>query len=94
MAADKAMRGKLMRYLAEASDTVDADLLSKQYEMVLQGAVRNLPPQRRNIFTLCRQEGRKYEEVAEMLQISRNTVKEHMVLAVRSIRDYVAKNTD
>jgi RNA polymerase sigma-70 factor (family 1) len=94
MAADKQMRGTVMHYLTEGSNAVDADLLSKQYERVLQGAVSNLPPQRRNIFNLCRQEGKKYEEVAEMMQISRNTVKDHMVLAVKSIRDYVAKNTD
>ena len=94
MAADNEMRGAVMHSLTEGSNAVDVDLLSRQYEMVLQGAVSNLPPQRRNIFKLCRQEGRKYEEVAEMLQISRNTVKEHMVLAVKSIRDYVAKNTD
>ncbi len=94
MAADKQLRATLIHYLTGGVNSVDTDLLSRQYEIVVQGAVDNLPPQRRTIFNLCRQEGKKYEEVAQLLHISRNTVKEHMVLAVRSIRDYVAKNTD
>jgi RNA polymerase sigma-70 factor (ECF subfamily) len=72
----------------------DVQLQWQQYEQILQTAVNQLPPQRQNIFKLCRQEGKKYEEVAAELHISRNTVKEHMVLAVRSIKDYVYQHTD
>jgi len=94
MAADKEVKSVLIQHMAESDDAADARLLSRQYDVVLNLAVKRLPAQRRNVFRLCRQEGKKYEEVAEILQISKNTVKEHMVMAVKSIREYVANNTD
>lgn len=59
-----------------------------QYEVLLENAIRRLPKQRQKVFKLCRQGGKTYEEVAEELCISKNTVKEHMVMAVKNIREY------
>lgn len=59
-----------------------------QYEVLLENAIRKLPKQRQKVFKLCRQGGKTYEEVAEELCISKNTVKEHMVMAVKNIREY------
>jgi RNA polymerase sigma-70 factor (ECF subfamily) len=66
----------------------------QQYNMILEAAIERLPPQRKKVFKLCRQEGKKYEEVATELNLSRNTVKEHMVLAVRSVKEYILRHAD
>lgn len=58
----------------------------QQYESLLDQAVEALPPQRRRAFKLVRQEGKKYEEAAHLMGISRNTLKQHLSLAVESIR--------
>ncbi|NIG55422.1 RNA polymerase sigma factor [Chitinophaga sp. Cy-1792] len=71
-------------------DTVE----SRQYEALLQQAIDSLPPQRREAFILCRQQGRSYEEAAAMMNISRNTFKQHLSLAVKSIRDYLLAHGD
>lgn len=64
----------------------------KQYEELLQRAIDNLPPQRREAFILCRQQGKSYEEAAALMNISRNTFKQHLSLAVKSIRDYLLEH--
>jgi RNA polymerase sigma-70 factor (ECF subfamily) len=94
IAADERLRAELAAHMSIEAREADVQLQWQQYEQILQTAVNQLPPQRQNIFKLCRQEGKKYEEVAAELHISRNTVKEHMVLAVRSIKDYVYQHTD
>lgn len=64
----------------------------KQYEELLQRAIDNLPPQRREAFILCRQQGKSYEEAAALMNISRNTFKQHLSLAVKSIREYLLEH--
>lgn len=64
----------------------------KQYEELLQRAIDHLPPQRREAFILCRQQGKSYEEAAALMNISRNTFKQHLSLAVKSIREYLLEH--
>ncbi len=67
---------------------------AKQYEELLQKAVASLPPQRREAFMLCRQQGKTYEEAAALMHISRNTFKQHLSLAVKSIKEYLMEHGD
>ncbi len=60
----------------------------------LQEAIEFLPPQQRAVFRLCREEGLKYEEVAERMAISRLTVKTHMQHALRSLRLFLHRHND
>lgn len=92
--ADDELRIQVAYHISEAIEDADLKIQWQQYEQILRAAINLLPPQRQKIFKLCRQEGKKYEEVAEELNISRNTVKEHMVLAVKSIKEYVFQHAD
>lgn len=67
---------------------------SRQYEELLQKAIINLPVQRREAFILCRQQGKTYEEAAALMNISRNTLKQHLALAVKSIKAYLLEYGD
>lgn len=66
----------------------------QHYKQLYNQALESLPPQRRKAFMLVRQEGRSYEEAAEIMGISRNTLKQHLVLAVQSIRESLKENGD
>lgn len=66
----------------------------KEYEEIYQKAVDSLPPQRQRVFILCREKGASYKEAAQILQISPQTVKEHMALALKSIRSYLGAYQD
>lgn len=71
-----------------------AHVEARQYEELLQKAINELPPQRREAFLLCRQQGKTYEEAAALMNISRNTLKQHLSLAVKSIKEYLLQYGD
>lgn len=75
----------------KATGSLEETFQTKEYDVLLEHAVKSLPPQRQKVFVLCRQEGKTYEEVANQLSISPYTVKEHMSLAMKSIQDYMGK---
>ncbi len=81
-------------------DRTATDLSTEQWinlrdtQEVIDRAIELLPPQRRLIFHLCKNEGLKYKEVAERTNLSQLTVKTHMQLALRFLRDYMAKYHD
>ncbi len=88
---DKAMWQQLVRQLQKETDSSVQLLETKEYERLFQDALNQLPAQRRRVFVLCRQEGKTYEEVADILGISRNAIKKHMVLSGRFITEYVSR---
>lgn len=49
-------------------------------------AIEKLPDQRKNIYQLSRRDGKTIPEIAEILNISPNTVKNALVIALKSIR--------
>lgn len=69
----------------EGSDTVAYNELKK----ILHQAIAQLTPQQRNVYVLGKEEGLRYEQIAEQLHLSRDTVKYHMTEALRSIRKYL-----
>jgi RNA polymerase sigma-70 factor (family 1) len=91
IARDRRSREKAISYfraIAITEPSLPGEL--KQYDLLLQQALDSLPPQRRKIFILCRQEGKTYDQTAAELGLSRNTVKEHMIKALRDLRAYLA----
>lgn len=94
MAVDESLRIEVMQQLTQSVADADLKLLWQQYEAILQTAINNLSPQRQKVFRLCREEGKTYEQVADELGISRNTVKEHMVLAMKFIREHFEQYGD
>lgn len=63
-------------------------LEQKESELLLERAVHQLPPQRKLVYTLCKIEGRSYEDVSKVLGISVSTISDHIVKATKSIKAY------
>ncbi len=55
----------------------------------LENAINNLPPQRQQVFRLCKLEGKSYKEVSDLLGISLSTISDHIVKATKAIRDHL-----
>jgi RNA polymerase sigma-70 factor (family 1) len=72
---------------------VDQYLLYKERRIQVSEAVDQLSPQQRLIFSLNRDQGLKNEEIARQLNLSPNTVKTHMVTALRKIRSFLQSHT-
>ncbi len=69
----------------------DEAILSKETSQILNTAISLLPPQRREAFILCKMDGKSYKEAAEIMQISPNTVHNHLVKAVGSIKAHLER---
>ncbi|MNK14980.1 ECF RNA polymerase sigma factor SigE [compost metagenome] len=69
-------------------------IIFKDSEKILNQAIEQLPAQQKLVYSLCHQEGLKYDEVAQKLNISKLTVKTHMQHALRFLRNYVSTHTD
>ena len=61
-------------------------VIGRDYERLVKDMVKNLPPQQQLIYSMCRQEGLQYDEVAQRLKISKLTVKAHMQQALKTIK--------
>lgn len=88
--SDVAM-GEVIHNFVICRSTTEEDLLSKEYLNFLNTVLASLPERSREIFSLCREQGKSYEEVAGILGISRNAVKNHMVYSLKVLRGSVEK---
>ncbi|QEH40640.1 RNA polymerase sigma factor [Chitinophaga sp. XS-30] len=72
-------------------DTIlpDHPLIYKEASAFIAKGIAALPPMRKKVFMLSRMEGKSYEEIATLLQISRNGVKDHIVKALHFLRNYL-----
>lgn len=61
---------------------ISAEIINK-----IRLAIRQLPPQCRIIFQLVKEDGMKYKEVAEILNISVFTVRNQLAIAIRKLGD-------
>jgi RNA polymerase sigma-70 factor, ECF subfamily len=71
-------------FTEEASESyyMEAEMAAR-----IESAIETLPEKRREIFRLSREEGLKYREIAEKLEISIKTVETQMGLALKTLRD-------
>ena len=74
-------------------ETLLAELDAKEMASIVEAAVQQLPPRRQEIFRLSRQGGLTHQQIAERLHISSNTVKDHLVIALKAIREYINDRT-
>ncbi|WEK35518.1 MAG: sigma-70 family RNA polymerase sigma factor [Candidatus Pseudobacter hemicellulosilyticus] len=74
--------------LADESSTHTEQTYSLQLAL-LHEAVDTLPSRKREVFKLCHYEGRSYDEVASMLGISVQSVKDYLKQSTAMIRSYV-----
>ncbi|MBI2284810.1 MAG: RNA polymerase sigma factor [Bacteroidetes bacterium] len=67
------------------------ELLHEVYhkEALLQEAINMLPPKKRQVFELCKLEGKSYAEVSEALNIAKSTVKDYIIESNKSIKKHV-----
>lgn len=90
------MRRRLTDTYPGVPDTLEEDvwvpdrqLQLKQSTQLLLKGIAALPPMRRQVFILSRMDGLTHEEISERLGIAKNTVKQHIVLSLNFLRDYV-----
>jgi len=75
-----------------ADQTPEQKMITKELFKKIESAIDQLPPRCKMVFKLVREDGLKYKDVADILNISINTVDAQMVIAVRRISESMKGN--
>ncbi|MDP9080601.1 MAG: RNA polymerase sigma-70 factor [Bacteroidota bacterium] len=75
----------LLNFMEEQNST-EEEVLARDLENFTGKIIEKLPRQQQLVFKLSRVEGLSHKEIAEQLNISPNTVKNHMVEALKTLR--------
>lgn len=90
-ARDKTLESQLIRLSTTNFSSIEKYKSNEEDLTTLQKAINDLPPQRQQVFRLCKLEGKSYKEVSELLDISVSTISDHIVKGTKSVRDYFNK---
>lgn len=71
---------------ARSYESSDDLMVARETELLIRIAIDRMPSRRKEIFEMSRFEGLSNEEIAERLDISKNTVENHLTHANRDIR--------
>ncbi len=77
-----------------AENSPEQKLSEKEIRERLQQVLSGLPVQQKLVYTLSREYGLKYHEIARELNISPSTVKNHMAQALKTLRNQFALHRD
>jgi RNA polymerase sigma-70 factor (family 1) len=64
-------------------------MITSEMQKRIRSVIQALPPKCRLIFKLIREDGLKYKEVAELLNLSLKTVENQMTIAIKKISDSI-----
>lgn len=93
-ANDKVRQLEWLKQFEEETYTMDNSSVIEEYRVLMDNAIDKLPPQQKKVYKLSREEHLKYEEIAVVLNISPETVKKHIKLALRFIRNELSSQND
>ena len=68
------------------NDCSHEKLIAKELQARVEELLNGLPERQREVFRMSRMEGYSYQEIGERLNISPNTVKNHMIQALKTIK--------
>ena len=78
------------QYEEELGQSIENELYARELELLVQLTVNHMPPQRKKIYRMSRDEGMKNEEIAEQLNISKKTVENHLNIALKEIKKTIS----
>lgn len=93
-AYDETIQQKIYQNMQALQNTTVDVLIEKELTRLHQQAIDRLSPQKKIVFRLSREEELTYEEIAERLGISKNTVRNQMADSLKSIREYLVGHPD
>ncbi len=83
------MKETALREYQEADYFLEVGLAEK-----IEESINSLPEKRRQIFKLSREQGLKYQEIADQMGLSVKTVETHMGLALKQLREKLSDYKD
>lgn len=68
-------------------ESPDEIVISKEMTLLINISLENMPAQRRKVFEMSRAQGLTNDEIAQKLNISKNTVRTHLYNAMKELRE-------
>lgn len=87
MARKTRLIGKASVNLLEGTNDTEELIDMKEAEQMINKAVEQLPEQQKKVYLLSRRHGLNNDQIAEKLNISKNTVKNHLTAALHFIKE-------
>ena len=75
---------------SDTSNNTEESMLFRDCEALVQQAIAGLPAQQKKVYVLSRQHGLNNDEIARQLNLSPNTVRNHLSEALGSIRHFLS----
>lgn len=91
---DQSLQQQLYHHMQELARSGADALIDKELSRLYHEAVECLPPQKKEIYRLSREANMSYDEIAEKMGLSKNTVRNHMTAAIQLVRRYVKEHRD
>ncbi len=85
-AADQRLQEKLWKQVQQIQPSMEEELDGKESAAMVLQIINELPPQRKLVYLLSREQGLNHHEIAEELSLSRHTVKNQLSLALRFLQ--------
>lgn len=93
-AKNQKLRNEIFYKSQKFSNSTDHYMRETELQSIKQEALDLLPPRRRQIFEMSRNDNKTYEEIAKELGVSIHTVRNHMSLALETLRNFLLNNKD
>lgn len=87
-ARERKLQDEIIAASTELYNPTEDQIYYKETKELMDNAIDSLPAQQKLVFTLCKIEGKSYEEVSKLLSISTSTISNHIVKATKSIKVY------
>lgn len=94
VANNRKLIGEVFYESQKSYSPIEDELADIDYENIKKKAIDTLPPKRKIIFEMSRNEDKSYEEISKELNISISTVKCQMNKALSTMRDFLQKHGD
>ena len=92
--AEESLKEKIILSSSSFCNSTEDQIHSAEYASHLQRILNRMPHQTQKIFELCRVEEKSYQEVSNLLGISKDAVKKHMVRSMKIIKLTIQSSMD
>ncbi len=86
---EQSIQADILEHYFLEFENPENELIFKEYKEIALKAIAELPPKRQVVYKMCRLEGKTYEEVATLLNISKGTINDHIIKAHKYVKDFM-----
>lgn len=91
LAKDTGLISVLTGQLSSMGNEIEEKLNAKELGLLIREALGQLSIQKRTIFQLSKEQGLSHDEIAEVMHLSKSTVKNHLSETLRHIREHLSR---